>query len=95
VVLFVRPDREELQAAKCILECFGIASGLMVNYRKTTATIIRGTVEDGERVQEIMGCELAKFPIKYLGLQLALRPLKRAEWQSLIDQATHCLLVWQ
>jgi hypothetical protein len=80
VVLFVRPDEGELSAIRGLLQLFGEASGLKVNYRKSTATLIRGDEEDGERVSLILHCKLASFPIKYLGLQLALRPLTKAEW---------------
>jgi hypothetical protein len=68
VVCFFKPEREELEAIKCILNIFGGASGLKVNYRKTTATLIRGTEEDENRIREVLGCEIATFPIKYLGL---------------------------
>lgn len=79
VVLFARPDENELRAVKSILRIFGEASGLRVNYCKSAATVIRGDEEDRARVESIMGCALANFPIKYLGLPLALRPLTRAE----------------
>jgi hypothetical protein len=48
--VFLRPVKEIL----CI---FGEASGLMVNYRTTTATIIRGQSEEEDRVRvtEILG----------------------------------------
>jgi hypothetical protein len=42
-----------------------------------------------------MGCNIAKFPIKYLGLQLALRPLTRSEWQPLLDGVSHFIPPWQ
>jgi hypothetical protein len=94
VVCFFRPDREEIHAIKEILNIFGVALGLKVNYRKTTATLIRGSEEDKERVIEILGYEVAEFPIKYLGLQLALRPLTKAEWQPLLDKALHFVPAW-
>jgi hypothetical protein len=78
-----------------LLDIFGEASGLRVNFRKTTATLIRGTQEEKERATRILGCELASFPIRYLGLQLALRPLSKAEWQPLLDQVTKCVPAWQ
>jgi hypothetical protein len=31
-----------------------------------------------ERVKEILNCEIKNFPIKYLGMQLELRPLKKS-----------------
>jgi hypothetical protein len=95
VVCFFKPEREELEAIKCILNIFGGASGLKVNYRKTTATLIRGTEEDEHRIREVLGCEIATFPIKYLGLQLALKTLTRAQWQPMLDKALMCLPAWQ
>jgi hypothetical protein len=38
---------------------------------------------------------LARFPIRYLGLQLALMPLSKAEWQPLLDQVIKCVPAWQ
>jgi hypothetical protein len=62
-----------------------------VNYRKTSATLIREQEGEAERVVEILGCDVVGFPIKYLGMQLALRPLTKAEWQPMIDQVMHCV----
>jgi hypothetical protein len=95
VVLFFKPERREMWAIKHILQIFGEASGLKVNFRKTTATLIRGSREQEEEIAAILGCELAHFPIKYLGLQLALRPLTKAEWQPLLDQVIKCVPAWQ
>ncbi|KAM0846067.1 hypothetical protein ACQ4PT_055920 [Festuca glaucescens] len=95
VVLFFKPERQEMWAIKYILQIFGEASGLKVNFRKTTATLIRGSREQEEEIAAILGCELAQFPIKYLGLQLALRPLTKAEWQPLLDQVIKCVPAWQ
>jgi hypothetical protein len=95
VVLFLKTESQELWAVRHILSLFGEASGLQVNYRKTTATLIRGSEEQEERTTRIIGCELAKFPIKYLGMQLALRPLTTAEWQPLLDQVVKSVPTWQ
>jgi hypothetical protein len=95
VVSFCKPLSAELEAVKAILHVFGEASGLCVNYRKTSATLIREQDGDVVRVAETLGCEVVGFPIKYLGMQLALRPLTKAEWQPLIDQVIHCVPAWQ
>jgi hypothetical protein len=94
VVLFVRPAENELRAIREILGIFGEASGLHVNYRKTAATLIRGEEGDEERVKEILGCEIARFPIRYLGLKLALRPLTRSEWQPALDMIANLMPAW-
>ncbi|KAK1685647.1 hypothetical protein QYE76_046495 [Lolium multiflorum] len=62
VVVFLKPEVQELRALHEILRIFGEASGLHVNNRKTTATLIRGSIEAGERVKEVLDCELANFP---------------------------------
>ncbi|KAM0830680.1 hypothetical protein ACQ4PT_066055 [Festuca glaucescens] len=91
VIIFCKPVRAELASVKAILQMFGDASGLCVNYRKTSATLIRGQEGDAERITEVLGCEMTEFPIKYLGMQLALTPLTKAEWQPMIDKVIHCV----
>ncbi|KAM0904437.1 hypothetical protein ACQ4PT_017999 [Festuca glaucescens] len=95
VVLFFKPARKEIIAVKEILSLFGESFGLRPNFRKTTATVIRGSDVDKARVQAILGCQLAEFPIKYLGLQLALRPLTRAQWMPTLDSIAHIIPTWQ
>jgi hypothetical protein len=93
-VLFIRAGENEMIAVREILGLFGDASGLKVNYMKTTANLIRRVEEDNEKVRVNMQCDIAEFPIKYLGLELALRPLTKAEWQSVLDYVVHCLPSW-
>jgi hypothetical protein len=95
VIIFCKPLIPELEAVKTILRVFGEASELCVNYRKTSATLICERDGDADRVAEALGCEVVGFPIKYLGMQLSLRPLTKAEWQPLIDQVIHCVPAWQ
>lgn len=95
VVLFVRPEEQELRAIREILDLFGEASGSHVNYRKSTATLIRGDEVDEERVSSVLRCRMDHFPIKYLGLQLVLRPLTRAEWLPILDSAIQFMPAWQ
>ena len=46
-------------------------------------------------MQQILQCPLTQFPIKYLGLLLALRPLTKAEWQSMLDKVIDFIPAWQ
>jgi hypothetical protein len=95
VVLFVKPSIQDLVTVKELLEVFGAASGLIINYNKTSATLIRGTIDDSERVASLLHCTISTFPIKYLGLQLSLGPLTRAQWQPVLDSATRIVSAWQ
>ena len=40
-------------------------------------------------------CKITPFPIRYLGLQLALRPLMKAEWQPMLDKSMSIIPPWQ
>ena len=78
-----------------VLRAFGEASGLWVNYAKPLAIIIRGDDLDRDRVAAMLNCSLTEFPCKYLGLQLAIRQLTRAEWQPILDSARKLVPAWQ
>ncbi|KAM0925606.1 hypothetical protein ACQ4PT_004084 [Festuca glaucescens] len=80
VVLFVKPTMHDLVTVRELLRVFGEVSGLRVNYTKTKATLIRGGVLEQEQVTEVLQCQIMDFPIKYLGLHLALRPLTKVQW---------------
>jgi hypothetical protein len=68
VVLFVQPLPSDLLAVKEVLNMFGEASGLHINYNKSTATLIRGTEAEAQRIRDVLQCRMEDFPIKYLGL---------------------------
>jgi hypothetical protein len=82
-------------AVREILDVFGEASGLRVNYRKTSATLIRARDFEADMVRNLLRCDITCFPIRYLGLQLALRPLTKAQWQPMLDAAIHLVPAWQ
>jgi hypothetical protein len=95
VVIFIKPTVQDLVAVRELLACFGTASGLRVNYRKTSATLIRAREGDEHLVNELLQCNIAQFPIRYLGMQLALRPLTRAQWQPMLDATLKIVPAWQ
>jgi hypothetical protein len=95
VILFFRPEIQELQAIKEIITIFGEATGLKVNYSKTTTTLIKGGEELEQSIKDNLGCQIAYFPLNYLGLRLALRPLTRSEWQPALDMMIRTMPAWQ
>ena len=95
VALFIKPTVMDLSFVKETLKAFGEASGLKVNYRKSSAIVIRGDVDDRQRVAALLKCDLAEFPCRYLGLQLAIKNLTRAEWQPMLDKVTYFVPAWQ
>jgi hypothetical protein len=71
VVTFVRPTEVDLQACGLIVEDFGVASGLHTNLAKCSIHHIRCQPDQVELARDILSCEVASFPFKYLGLPWA------------------------
>ena len=94
VVIFVKPEIQDLVAIKEILNVFGRVSGLNINFQKTSATLIRVDEVHKEMVSTILRCPVVEFPIRYLGLQLALKPLTKNQWQPMLDAATEIVPAW-
>ena len=78
-----------------MLSNFEMASGLHVNYDKSSAVIIRGDATDSMVVKHILLCELGSFPCKYLSLQLSTKQLTKVHWQPALDQIIAMLSAWQ
>jgi hypothetical protein len=73
VVTFLRPTEPDLLTCSAIVADFGVASGLHTNLSKCSLLRIGCTPEEMELAHNILGCEVASFPCKYLGLPLGIR----------------------
>jgi hypothetical protein len=95
VVIFCHPDETELRAVRGILELFGTASGLHTNFAKCSVSPIGCSDEEAAGAAERMGCQLAPFPVKYLGIPLSIRRLTAASFQPLVDRLADKLPTWR
>jgi hypothetical protein len=78
-----------------ILQLFGRASGLQVNYSKSSATLIRCDQDDATPVVQELGCPIVDLPISYLGIPLTLRRPTAAQMQPLVERAAAGLPTWK
>jgi hypothetical protein len=79
VVMFFHPTRADITIVGSILHLLGRASGLLVNYDKSSATTLNCEPGDNVVVTEELGCQLAELPLTYLGIPLTLRRPTRAQ----------------
>jgi hypothetical protein len=86
VVIFCHPDETELRAVRGILELFGHASGLCTNFAKCSVSQIACSDAEAAGAAELMECQLAPFPVKYLGIPLSIRRLTVDAFQPLVDR---------
>jgi hypothetical protein len=83
VILFAHLDAHEVTAIKEILQIFVDSSGLWTNMAKCSITYgSEATLGD---VQEILGCQVTAFPIRYLGLPLSMSKIPRAEIRRTVE----------
>ena len=95
LVILVAPVTRDLEAIKAALQIFGLASGLFSNFDKSVATPIHCTVEDLQRLNEVLACRVEHFPCRYLGIPLFVFKLKRSEEQFLIDKVAARIPGWK
>lgn len=95
VVLFLRPNAQDIGITIDILELFGEASGLKTNLQKSNVLPIKCDQPELEVVQELLPCNISEFPCRYLGLPLSLKKLTRAQIQSIIDRIADQLPGWK
>jgi len=73
VILYCHLTMDDIEVVKRILRLFGHASGLNVNFAKSSATLIKADAEAAALLLQSLGCAVAEFPITYLGIPLTLR----------------------
>jgi hypothetical protein len=84
-VIFLKPDPADINLVLDILRLFGKASGLQTNIQKSSAMPIRCDDQILATAKELLPCDFADFPCKYLGLPLSLKKLTKTQLQSIID----------
>jgi mannosylglycoprotein endo-beta-mannosidase len=93
-VLFLKPTSQDADNLKRILSHFGKVTGLQTNIQKSSVTSIRCDNIDLDTVLTNLPLSRANFPLKYLGLPLTPRRLKRIDFQPLVDKAASKLSAW-
>jgi len=77
VVLFIRPEADDINLVMEILNLFGDASGLKTNLQKSNVLPIRCGDMELNTIQKMLPCAVSEFPCKYLGLPLSLKKLTK------------------
>lgn len=95
VILFCHSSPEDTLAVKEILQLFGRASGLRVNFQKSTATLIRCDADAAAPAIANLGCPLVDLLITYLGIPLTIRRPTTAQLQFVVDKTAGKLPTWK
>jgi hypothetical protein len=93
VVVFVNPDRNDVDIIMNIMQRFGATTGLKIN--KSAVAPICCSQIDLDAVLHSFGWEIVQFPINYVGLPLSLGRLRMNHRQPILDRASDKLSGWQ
>lgn len=80
--------------ARLILDQFALATGLVINFTKSTMVPMHCGADLVEDMQKALGCRVEGFPQIYLGLPLTCDKLKMAHFVPLIAKVDKYLSGW-
>ncbi|WVZ54435.1 hypothetical protein U9M48_005227 [Paspalum notatum var. saurae] len=92
--IFLKPAKRDTTTLMSLLVNFGDALGLVTNAQKSTVVPIRCEGLDLEEILASFRATRTQFPVKYLGLPLSNKRLKRVDFQPLVDKVAKKLTAW-
>ncbi len=94
-IFFCEVKSRQIKNLLFIWQIFEWASGLKINSSKTELFYLGGHDTRGERLAAILGCRLGALPIRYLGLPLTNRQLRKEDWWFIIGRIEKMIGGWQ
>jgi len=94
-LLLVRAEITDVRRLRKILNDFASASGLKINFSKSTLVPMHVPAERLQRIVRLLQCQLGAFPQTYLGLPLSNVKLNLSAFAPLISKADRRLAGWQ
>ena len=94
-LIVLKGDLRAVQKLKIILDLFAAATGLTINYNKSSAVPIH--MNDGliQQCIDTLGCKRESFPQNYLGMPLSAHKLPNLVFSTYIERIEKSLSSWQ
>lgn len=94
-LIVCRGTHADAAKLKLLLDQFSAATGLKINYNKSTIVPLNVDEVDLQPCLEVMGCKREGFPQTYLGLPLSADKLRLSAFTPYIAKADRHLAGWQ
>lgn len=85
-LIVVRGDSKDVANLKMLLDLFADATGLKINYNKSTAVPIHMPEHSVQQCISLLGCKREGFPQVYLGLPLSVHKLPASAFKPQIER---------
>jgi hypothetical protein len=94
-LIILRAEEGAVRRLRGILDSFSRATGLVINFHKSTVVPMHADEELVAVVRSVLGCSVEGFPQTYLGLPLSADKLKLAAFAPLIAKVDKYLSGWR
>ena len=94
-LIILKADADQLLALKEMLQTFSAATGLHINFEKSTFLPICVDTEYANRLASIFDCPISSFPQPYLGLPLSTAKLCTRDFLPMIAASDKYLAGWK
>ena len=95
IILFYLAKDRILKNYKKILYCFGLMSGLSINFEKSAIIPLNCLKHKVHKLSKRLSYADANLPIKNLGIQLGENPRKVFTWRPIVDKIDKKLSRWR
>jgi hypothetical protein len=85
-LLFLKNNLDNVVNLKWILSCIEQMSGMRINFHKCDLIAINVEEEEAQIIAQSLCCRLGEFPMKYLGVPLHYKKLRKEDLQPVIDK---------
>ncbi|GJV84453.1 RNA-directed DNA polymerase, eukaryota, reverse transcriptase zinc-binding domain protein [Tanacetum coccineum] len=79
----------------CMLRCFFLISGLKINVHKSNVLGVGVFDMEVSNMAKLIGCGVAKFPLKYLGVPVGCNMARCSSWNAIIQKFSNKLSLWK
>ena len=94
-LILVSADVDSVTRLKHLLDSFAMATGLKINFHKSTVVPMHVGAETLQTCVDILGCREEQFPQSYLGLPLSHEKLRLSTFVPMISKADKYLAGWK
>ncbi|XP_016199096.1 uncharacterized protein LOC107640057 [Arachis ipaensis] len=91
-ILFYPPEEETVRNYKILLRCFEIMSGLSIYFEKSRLIPVNCSQEWASRMCQLLGCQEAALPVRYLGIIIGANPRLVKIWKPVTDKVEENVL---
>jgi hypothetical protein len=94
-VIFMSHDFEKAVNMKLLLSTFEQLSDLKINFYKSEIFCFGKAKEYEVSYSQLFGCDIGKYPFRYLGLPMHFRKLNNKDWKMIEERIEKRLSGWK